>query len=255
MRDDARLNNIRPIVRVFSKKKKSKQKCGLYTRLDAFRDRFASLVTSFRTDCERKCDLVSRGPTCATAVRRVESKYFHAEIIYSFWWKKKCSFIRNDSYKKGTWIDTWHSVSRIRDADEATGRREIFSFVMLPICAKHDAYSLSYKGLNIFVCTCSRIDDTYPSGDEWVAGRRPPSVGVVDTRLAFLERRNESEYNSAARTLLPYPESLLRREHVFSLQTPRSEIIVFWKYLLRFRTLWGSKAKSTSYASRSIRLY
>lgn len=32
------LNNIRPIVRVFSKKKKSKQKCGLYTRLDAFRD-------------------------------------------------------------------------------------------------------------------------------------------------------------------------------------------------------------------------
>lgn len=66
MRDDARLNNIRPIVRVFSKKKKSKQKCGLYTRLDAFRDRFASLVTSFRTDCERKCDLVSRGPTCAT---------------------------------------------------------------------------------------------------------------------------------------------------------------------------------------------
>lgn len=102
---------------------------------------------------------------------------------------------------------------------------------MLPICAEHDVYFLSYKNLNIFVCTCSRIDDTYvdiPSGNELIAGRRRPlSVGIVDTRLAFLEK-NESEYNSAARTLLSYVESLLRREHVvFPLQTPRLEIIVF----------------------------
>jgi len=84
------LNNIRPIVRVFSKKKKSKQKCGLYTRLDAFRDPVREL-SYFVSDWLRT--KVRPGITgtdlCDSGSKSWKSKYFHAEIIYSFWWKKK----------------------------------------------------------------------------------------------------------------------------------------------------------------------
>lgn len=75
----------------------------IYTRLDAFRDRFASLVTSFRTDCERKCDLGIHGDRLVRQrFEELKASTSTPKLYTPFGENKKCSFIRNDSYKKGT---------------------------------------------------------------------------------------------------------------------------------------------------------